>query len=1013
MATVITATTTSSSSASSTSSYMASAPTAAVDSSTTTTITGIQLSSNQRYCSSHVGCPLLLMLLLLLTASPILVVAVARVSADAPLTAVLPLKESFDHRRRVLTASSGHNSLGCHFGGRFYELEDEWNPDLGSPFGVMLCIRCKCITVQKKRRIVGRVTCKNFVKLCPKLKCADPVLLPGRCCKTCPGMESEPIEIFSGKKGAGDYHWNHGYQEFAALMSSRIGEAFDNAKGIGRAYLTLDRSTLHISTYTERLEELPVALQILDTNGMIVFESVLKLTDGEQKACAVWTDVPRIYIQSLKLNELTIVLTSKKQPEGIIGGTIVKHKMLSREVYSALLFANSIRGSQSTGGYGGFAAVDVQGNGDVLNIVAMITADRSARAELPKYAIATVAKGDGRFPASRLIRARLTATVNNSYTFEMSSTLTLTEQRWLSRGHLSVSLSVENLSPNQFSGRLVPKRSCDVYQAVLSESFELDVQQPNGTAGYAIIDILKDSAVKYKVKVAGFNDEELYGFTIERETRRHRRRVVAESDKPKELLNGLTFGTLNHFLNVKNLQLLLRERLMFEMTDVNGASLLRGPIRRVLHSDVVKLTNNLPTLLSGSGFAQPVRTSAAGVAWLATSDNGNACSISYVVVLTGLPALKPEDLKLSFCDKENNQCLAQLTTFRSASVELTEMTLYGRLTFIPVAVLDALKGNRLYLNVSTPAHQIGEIAGTVSIENNCKSRHLQQDSFVSEDQAAAAANLLARSTDCVYNDITYKDGDSWPASHSECTSCSCLRGNVKCEAVVCPQTECANFVRLPGECCPVCPLENDNSVGGQKKGCFWQSDGKWHAHGTAWHPYLPPFGYSRCALCTCPHYATEVVCRKTTCSTPSCPPQYRYRENALDCCPKCRTSLLSTQAPSTTPKLEEPQRDSSTGSCFFNRHWYPNDSVFAPKILHVGSLKCVTCRCQAGRVLCQRPACSSVPCEHQSRLNGCCPKCTGKSVRIAERDGDTFIFSCISSAQLVVLCGCCADAGGL
>ncbi|KHJ45549.1 hypothetical protein D918_04286 [Trichuris suis] len=88
------------------------------------------------------------MLLLLLTASPILVVAVARVSADAPLTAVLPLKESFDHR--------------CHFGGRFYELEDEWNPDLGSPFGVMLCIRCKCITGNADlfaRRIVMRIQC--------------------------------------------------------------------------------------------------------------------------------------------------------------------------------------------------------------------------------------------------------------------------------------------------------------------------------------------------------------------------------------------------------------------------------------------------------------------------------------------------------------------------------------------------------------------------------------------------------------------------------------------------------------------------------------------------------------------------------------------------------------------------------------------------------------------------------------------------------------------------------------
>uniref|UniRef100_A0A5S6Q694 Chordin n=1 Tax=Trichuris muris TaxID=70415 RepID=A0A5S6Q694_TRIMR len=979
MATVITATATTPSTSCS-SSYTTSAD------STTPTTAGIirQMSSpSRRYRNTSVAAgrrplpPLLMLMLLSATAAPLpytlLMVTVAR-AADAPPAQALPLKESFDHRRRVLAVPAGQNNLGCHFGGRFYELEDEWNPDLGSPFGVMVCIRCKCVTVQKKRRIVGRVTCKNFVKLCPKPKCSDPLLLPGRCCKTCPGMDSEPIEIFGGKKGVGDYRLNNGYQEFAALMTGAVRQAQADTEGIGRAYLTLDRSTLHISTYTERLEELPMALQILDVNRMIVFESVLKLTDGEQKACAIWSDVPRIYVQALKMGELTIVLTSKKQPEGIVGGTIVKHKVLSKEVYSALLFVDSSRELRTTM-HGGFAAVDVQGNGDVLNIVAWITADRSAKTELPKHALVTVAKGDCRFPSSKLIRARLTGTVNNTYTFEVSTALTLPEQRWLSRGYLSVSFSIENLTPNQFSGRIVPKRSCDVYQAVLSESFELEVQQPNGTAGYAIIDILKDSAVKYKVKVAGFNDEELYGFTIERETRRHRRRVVAESDKPKELLNGLTFGTLNHFLNVKNLQLLFRERLMFEMTDVNGASLLRGPIRRVLHSDVVKLTNNLPALLSGSGFADPVRTSAAGVAWLATVDNGNSCSISYVVMLTGLPALKPEDLTLSFCDKANGRCVAELTTVRSASVELTEMTLYGRLPFVRVAVADALKANRLYFNVSTPAHQSGEIAGTVSMPNHCKSRHLQRDSFVSEDQAA---NLLTRSTDCVYEDTTYKDGDSWPASHRECTSCSCQRGNVKCEAVICPQTDCANLVRLPGECCPACQLKDDNTVG--QKGCFWPSDGKWHAHGTTWHPYLPPFGHSRCALCTCPHYATEVICRKTTCSTPPCPPQLRYRENALDCCPKCRAtvSLPSTSTPLTTQMVvDELQSDSSTGSCFFNKHWYPNESVFAPKILHVGSLKCVTCKCQMGRVLCQRPTCSSVPCKDRSRLNGCCPKCRG------------------------------------
>ena len=37
--------------------------------------------------------------------------------------------------------------IDCHFGKKVYELEERWNPDLGSPFGVMYCIRCECIAV--------------------------------------------------------------------------------------------------------------------------------------------------------------------------------------------------------------------------------------------------------------------------------------------------------------------------------------------------------------------------------------------------------------------------------------------------------------------------------------------------------------------------------------------------------------------------------------------------------------------------------------------------------------------------------------------------------------------------------------------------------------------------------------------------------------------------------------------------------------------------------------------------
>ncbi|GFT98118.1 uncharacterized protein TNCV_789371 [Trichonephila clavipes] len=43
--------------------------------------------------------------------------------------------------------------------------------------------------VQRKRRILSRVRCKNIKNDCPKPGCEDPVLLPQRCCKTCPGEE--------------------------------------------------------------------------------------------------------------------------------------------------------------------------------------------------------------------------------------------------------------------------------------------------------------------------------------------------------------------------------------------------------------------------------------------------------------------------------------------------------------------------------------------------------------------------------------------------------------------------------------------------------------------------------------------------------------------------------------------------------------------------------------------------------------------------------------------------------
>lgn len=78
----------------------------------------------------------------------------------------------------------------CIFGNATYELDEKWKPDLGPPVGIMYCVRCECVAANRKSRMVTRVKCKNIKHDCPKLDCDDPVLLPDRCCKTCPNEES-------------------------------------------------------------------------------------------------------------------------------------------------------------------------------------------------------------------------------------------------------------------------------------------------------------------------------------------------------------------------------------------------------------------------------------------------------------------------------------------------------------------------------------------------------------------------------------------------------------------------------------------------------------------------------------------------------------------------------------------------------------------------------------------------------------------------------------------------------
>lgn len=103
----------------------------------------------------------------------------------------LPLIDSDTSRGNKL--STRVNS--CIFGNQTYDVNEKWKPNLGSSVGTLYCVRCECVEVNRKNhRTSTRVKCKNIKHDCPKPICEDAVLLPGRCCKTCPGDDSADFE---------------------------------------------------------------------------------------------------------------------------------------------------------------------------------------------------------------------------------------------------------------------------------------------------------------------------------------------------------------------------------------------------------------------------------------------------------------------------------------------------------------------------------------------------------------------------------------------------------------------------------------------------------------------------------------------------------------------------------------------------------------------------------------------------------------------------------------------------
>ncbi|KTF90229.1 hypothetical protein cypCar_00036829, partial [Cyprinus carpio] len=197
---------------------------------------------------------------------------------------------------------------------------------------------------------------------------------------------------------------------------------------------------------------------------------------------------------------------------------------------------------------------------------------------------------------------------------------------------------------------------------------------------------------------------------------------------------------------------------------------------------------------------------------------------------------------------------------------------------------------------------------------------------------------------CFFEGEHHAHGSQWTPQYNTCFTCTCQKKTVICDPVICPALSCPHTIQPEDQCCPICDEKKESKqttaaekVEGDPEGCYFEGDQKMHAPGTTWHPFVPPFGYIKCAVCTCKGSTGEVHCEKLTCPPLTC--SRPIRRNPSDCCKECPAE--------DTPPLEDDEMMQADGTrhCKFGNNYYQNSEHWHPRVPLVGEMKCITCWC--------------------------------------------------------------------
>lgn len=870
----------------------------------------------------------------------------------------------------------------CQFGNLTYELEERWRPDLGPPFGVLYCVRCECTPVHRKKRVVARVRCENIKNDCPKPTCDDPVLLPERCCKTCPGEDYADLEegLALRKLELDDDDRNS--KEFSALLTGRGTYPTVPTTVVAAGYLTYIRKDLHIGVYHNSASPV-TSILITNEEGYIVQEHEVAnkntlSVDNSTQVCAVWTKVPKVYRRLLQKEKLHISLVTASHPTGLVQGRITQSTRLEPEVFSSLMVPDP--SVKETLGGGGVAAISPS-RADIHVTVMFngIFALTDARDVVVKLSLLAGMGGESTVVAtSEITLPKIHVSLN---TASVKLTLSPEQQPLMVAGELSMRLTSPD-GKRHIEGPVIVRPTCNIFQAVLTAE--------TSNSGFAVLNVNQDGSISYQAYASGMNNAPMLVVLETDSPADNEVRTMASSYKPPFAYHW-TNGTFTRGTS-QVLEMLLTDDLTFKVLS-EGQSELRGRVKQRLYSDA--FLSEAPVLLMSEG-----NSSAAGQAWLSVD---RSCRLHYSVFVSGLDAGERHLLELL----EITPAYNVMPSARSVQRVLQRITgdeLEDTLEEPSAATLHRLSGGSSYLLVTSKAGKSKQVElrghiRDIHIPDNCLPELAKvrvpggvPDRTYPSDEGAENNEIyrIESNHKCYYDGEVFDDGAQWTARHEECVMCSCQRGRLVCDPVVCPAVQCPNPVTLPGECCPTCQDEsgglNATFAPGEAHsphGCFLEGDKKFHLAGSKWHPYIPPFGFSRCAVCTCQPVSLTVECRRITCPPLNCPEKDAYRENALSCCKKCPNIIpVKSQAGGVPTQLHDqgskktPKDILTSGGCQFQLQVFHNGEEWHPTVQPFGEMKCIRCHCKDGKSRCRRQRCAKLSCPIKfQKEDECCPRC--------------------------------------